>query len=261
MNLKFWKYQGTGNDFIMIDNRQNVFISGEKTVSSLCRRRTGIGADGLIIIENHPSLDFSMRYFNADGKEASMCGNGGRCAIAFAKYLGICNNHTAFKAVDGKHEGMVLNDQIRLKMQDVNKFLEMDGDFFLNTGSPHYVTFREDVEHYDVAREGKKIRYSSSFQPEGTNVNFVRIVNDNTLFNRTYERGVEEETLSCGTGSVAAAITLAIKRQNVSSPVTVNTPGGILHVYFTQKKENSFTDIWLEGPASSVFEGTTIISD
>jgi len=261
MILRLWKYQGTGNDFIMIDNRKDVFSTDEKTIARLCKRRTGIGADGMIMLHDHHGLDFSMHYFNADGKEASMCGNGGRCAVAFARFLGISGDHTRFMAADGIHEGEIHDNLISLKMQDVANIRQEKDYFFLNTGAPHYVTFRADVMHIDVASYGKTIRYRDDFQPEGTNVNFVQIIDSQTLFNRTYEKGVENETLSCGTGSVAAALSLTVLRQNVRSPVTVRTPGGKLSVYFTRKDKNRFTDIRLEGPAVPVFEGIIQLPD
>ncbi len=255
MKVSFSKYQGTGNDFIMIDNRTRHFVPDEKAVARLCSRRTGIGADGLILIEPDESTDFSMRYFNADGKEATMCGNGGRCVIDFAHSLGISGNKTLFRATDGIHEGRIEQNLIRLKMQEVQDINTKNNSYILNTGSPHYVTFVQDVKAYPVVIKGREIRYSPDFQPEGINVNFVEILDNNTIFNRTYERGVEDETLSCGTGSVAAALVFSMLRQNGSHPVKVHTLGGVLKVSFKKVGNNKFTDIWLEGPAEKVFDG------
>jgi len=261
VRLFFSKYQGTGNDFVMVDNRKQGFIPDEKTVEALCHRRTGVGADGLIIVESHDTYDFAMRYFNADGGESTMCGNGGRCAIAFAHAQGICSLQTRFLAVDGLHEGMIDGKRVLLKMQDVDKISKRDTGYFLDTGSPHFVIFTSGVKDFPVLEEGRKIRYSKEFTPGGTNVNFVEILNQTTLFNRTYERGVEDETLSCGTGSVAAALGFAYSRQNVSSPVTVLTRGGTLQVSFEAKGNGTYADVWLQGPATPVFNGTVTIPE
>jgi len=261
MRLFFSKYQGTGNDFIMVDNRKQGFIPDEKIVKALCHRRTGVGADGLIIVEPHDTYDFSMRYFNADGHESTMCGNGGRCAIAFAYAEGICSKKPFFMAADGLHEGIIDGKLVHLKMQDVDKISKIDKGFFLDTGSPHFVVFTNGVKDFPVFQEGRKIRYRKEFAPRGTNVNFVEIINQTTLFNRTYERGVEEETLSCGTGSVAAALVFVYTRHNVSSPVTVLTQGGTLRIFFKAKEYGKFTDIWLQGFATAVFNGTITIPE
>ncbi len=255
MEWTFYKYQGTGNDFIMIDDRDGQFPADQEIISSLCTRRTGIGADGLILLQEHPGYDFSMRYFNADGHESTMCGNGGRCVIAFARSLGVCGEETRFLAVDGEHTGEIRDGLIRLKMNDVRKIRETGEGWFLDTGSPHYVLFREDVEHTDIFHEGRELRNSDLFRPEGSNINFTQVIGQQTIFNRTYERGVEDETLSCGTGSIAAALTHAHIRQNVSSPVTVLTRGGRLKVHFQPGEEVLYREIYLEGPALQVFRG------
>ncbi len=259
MKLHFSKYQGTGNDFVMIDNRNKRFPAGREVIAQMCRRRTGIGADGLILLEEDDTYDFAMRYFNADGGESTMCGNGGRCVIAFAHHLGLFKKRTVFRAVDGLHEGEIEGEWVRLKMNDVKGIRQIEEGYFLDTGSPHYVLFREDTEKTDVIAEGRQWRYSDLFRPEGTNVNFVQVSGPSRLYNRTYERGVEDETLSCGTGSIAAALTLAHTRQNVSSPVTVVTRGGTLKVHFRQTDTTLFTDIYLEGPATHVFDGEILI--
>ncbi len=260
MKISFHKYQGTGNDFIMIDNRSGQFYPEESVVAALCRRRTGIGADGLILLEDHAGYDFSMRYFNADGREATMCGNGGRCVIAFARALGVCGDRPRFLASDGEHTGEILGDSIKLKMKDVNEIRQTEGGYFLDTGSPHYVLFREDVQNTDVFSEGRELRYSALFAPEGANINFVQVLDPQTIYNRTYERGVEDETLSCGTGSIAAALVHTYTRQNVSSPVTVRTRGGTLKVWFEKGEDPLYGEIMLEGPATAVYEGTIRIS-
>ncbi len=252
----FYKYQATGNDFVMIDNRQNDFNgSNQALIRKLCDRRFGIGADGLILISNDPLVDFNMRYFNADGKEASMCGNGGRCAVAFARYLNIFQGeHVTFLAVDGEHEAYLSAEVVKLKMIDVSKTEEIKEGIFMETGSPHYVEFCSDIDQINVFEEGTKIRNSDIFGPGGTNVNFVEY-KDEIVHIRTFERGVENETLSCGTGSVAAALAVSLKYRNDKKAYPLKAPGGNLVVSFEQKPDGSFRNIWLEGPASHVFEG------
>ncbi|NOY36925.1 MAG: diaminopimelate epimerase [Chlorobi bacterium] len=258
----FSKYHGTGNDFIMIDNRAKTFPVKRGLISAMCNRHFGIGADGLILIENHPSLDFTMRYFNADGKESTMCGNGGRCAVAFAGSLGLVKgNRVPFMAPDGEHQAEIQNNIISLKMRDVLSVEQHDEYFFMNTGSPHYVTFVENIDDLDVVTLGRRIRYAEAFKPGGTNVNFARHLEPGKIYNRTYERGVENETLSCGTGSVAAAISAAILRQYDINSITVRTPGGELTVRFQPEPGGRFADIRLEGPAVFVFSGTVNTTD
>lgn len=257
MEISFYKYQGTGNDFVMIDNRQPLLSEwNESLVSHLCDRRFGIGADGLILLQNHPDYDFQMVYFNADGRKGSMCGNGGRCVVAFAKYLGVVDQSCNFLAVDGPHEAKIRPDAwVELKMSEVNEVEKGTDYYYLNTGSPHYVQFVENVENWDVVGNGKAIRYSDRFKAQGTNVNFVQNTDDGIAV-ATYERGVEDETLSCGTGVTAAA--MAYHQQlgtgESSRTVKVATKGGQLEVRFAQKG-NSFTEVWLCGPAQQVFLG------
>jgi len=252
----FYKYQATGNDFVMIDNRQNNFNgSNYSLIRKLCDRRFGIGADGLILISNDPLYDFNMRYFNADGKEASMCGNGGRCAVAFARHLKIFrDDHVSFSAVDGEHEAYMETETVNLKMIDVLKTEEVKQGIFMETGSPHYVELCSDIEQINVLKNGMAIRNSEDFKPDGTNVNFVEYKND-IIHIRTYERGVENETLSCGTGSVAAALAISIKYKENKKSYPLKAPGGHLKVSFEQKSDGSFRNIWLEGPATRVFAG------
>lgn len=253
--MKFYKYQGTGNDFIVIDDRDLSFNLSKEEIHLLCDRRFGIGSDGLMLLQNAEEFDFRMVYFNADGSEGSMCGNGGRCLVRFAHDLGIITNKTQFIATDGPHEAEVFSDQISLKMQDVKKVDNFKTAFFTNTGSPHYIDFLTDLTSFPVKPEGEKIRYSEDFKAEnGTNVNFAEILNDTTLFVRTYERGVEDETYSCGTGVTAAALA-ANYAKNFKSPVQIQTLGGKLEVKFDKKEDNSYFNIYLIGPAEKVFEG------
>lgn len=255
MNIHFYKYQGTGNDFVIVDNRNGAYSTlTTEQIAHLCDRRFGIGADGLMMLETHPEYDFQMKYYNADGREGSMCGNGGRCLTAFAKQMGIDKKEVKFIAVDGPHEaGFRDNGWVDLKMQNVDWVEVGNMYFYLNTGSPHFVKFVTDVQEVDVYEQGREIRYNERFAAEGTNVNFVQEV-DNGIFVRTYERGVEDETFSCGTGVTAAALTAAPPEAGTYS-VPVETLGGHLEIKFTRTGERSFSDIWLCGPATLVFEG------
>ena len=256
MKITFYKYQGTGNDFILIDNRQNVFdIKKNDLVQKLCNRKFGIGSDGLMLLQNKVGYDFEMIFFNPDGSK-SLCGNGSRCIVAFANLLGIIKNKARFITFDGEHIAEILqNEEVSLKMNDV-KSVENGNDFyFLNTGSPHYCAFVTDVKHHDVFSEGKKIRYSERFKTEGTNVNLLE-KKGNSVFVRTYERGVENETLSCGTGVTAAGLVASLVGiSSADNFCNVNTLGGNLKVKFKKNPDNSFSDIWLEGPATFVFKG------
>jgi len=253
MEVKFYKYQGTGNDFVMIDNRNGLFSSSNYSlVARLCHRRYGIGADGLILLENAEDYDFRMVYFNSDGNQGSMCGNGGRCIVKFAYDLGVIKNKTSFIAVDGPHDAFIENNLVHLKMIDVSSIEKNEDHFFLNTGSPHYVKSVNDINNYLVVEEGKNIRYNQRFKEKGTNVNFTEKL-DELLHVRTYERGVEDETYSCGTGVTAAA--LAASYNGMTSPVKIKTLGGDLSVSF-KKNQDSFEEIFLIGPAEQVFIGT-----
>ena len=255
MKIAFYKYQGTGNDFIMIDDRSGSFPASKELIGNLCHRRFGIGADGLILLQNADGYDFRMVYFNADGGEGSMCGNGGRCAVRFAHDLGLFLTDTSFIAVDGPHEGVASSDKIRLKMSPVSNVEQYAGYDFMNTGSPHYITYVDDIKDTDVVGIGKKVRYGSIYGPVGgTNVNFVEILEDNHLIVRTYERGVEDETYSCGTG-VTACVLSAYIHEGWNSPVTVETLGGTLEVAYKEITPGKFDDIFLIGPAVKVFEG------
>ncbi|MAY83739.1 MAG: diaminopimelate epimerase [Flavobacteriales bacterium] len=253
MNFSFSKYQGTGNDFIMIDGRENNYHFTAEEIAKLCHRRFGIGADGLIIIKNHPELDFEMDYYNADGSQ-SFCGNGSRCAQAFARELGMIRDRSDFIAIDGTHEGKKDGEWYATHMADVgaDRIEQIGDDWLINTGSPHYIRFVEDLDNYDIYNEGKKIRYSDRFKADGVNVNFVEI-HEEGISVRTYERGVEDETYSCGTGVTAAAIAYVQKDGLHLSEVPVYTKGGPLSIQMNRKSEDSFTDVWLKGPALKVF--------
>lgn len=255
MKQVFYKYQGTGNDFVMIDNRQNQFNKNNtKYIAQLCDRRFGIGADGLILLENHDDCDFKMVYYNADGNQSTMCGNGGRCIVAFANFLGIIKNETTFIAIDGLHHAKIENDYVELQMQDVTTIKLEENYTFLDTGSPHHVELRSKVAEINVKDEGSKIRYSELYGKAGSNVNFVQKVSDNTFKLRTYERGVEDETLSCGTGATAVAISMNFIGETEKNLLNLQVEGGELSVYF-QKEGNTYTNVWLCGAAKQVFKG------
>lgn len=258
--MKFYKYQGTGNDFVMIDNRlENFPKNNTKLVESLCDRRFGIGADGLILLENDNSTDFKMVYYNSDGNESSMCGNGGRCLVAFAKSLNVINNEATFIATDGLHNATIdENGIVSLQMKDVSEVKIEDEYVFLNTGSPHHVTLVNDLENYNVKENGATIRYSDLYGKVGSNVNFVNQLSENHFALRTFERGVEDETLSCGTGATATAIAMNAIGKTNSNAIDINVEGGKLKVTF-EKSEKGFEKVFLIGPATFVFEGTITI--
>lgn len=253
--MHFYKYQGTGNDFIMFDNREAKIEITKKQVARLCDRRFGIGADGLILLNAHADYDFEMVYFNADGSQ-SMCGNGGRCTVKFASDRGIIKAGYRFLAIDGGHEARIeTNGKVALKMNDVPGVRRHNGRYILNTGSPHYVEMVEgDLMSLDVVKKGRAIRYSDEYKQEGINVNFVQQTDEpDKVIVRTYERGVEDETFSCGTGVTAAAL-VNYHNEAGYNYVCVQTKGGMLNVEF-DKTENGFKNIWLIGPAEKVFEG------
>jgi diaminopimelate epimerase len=254
--MHFYKYQGTGNDFIFLDNRERSYSAlTQDHIKNLCDRRFGIGADGLILLNTKTGFDFEMKYYNADGRESSMCGNGGRCLVKFAYDLGIHKSSYRFLATDGVHEAEMDNDSIvNLKMKDVREIRDYHGDFILDTGSPHYVKIVADVMAYDVFHKGMDIRNGSDFVKEGINVNFVEQKKTDEIIVRTYERGVEDETFSCGTGVTASALA-CFHNELGYNDVTVFTKGGKLTVKFDRVGENSFQNIWLCGPAVKVFEG------
>jgi diaminopimelate epimerase len=256
MNLEFYKYQGTGNDFIIIDqyNKEAVELS-QRQIKHLCNRHFGIGADGLMFIHKKEGYDFEMVYFNADGNQSTMCGNGGRCIVKLAHHIGIHKTRYHFIAIDGDHEAEIdLDGTVRLKMKDVDKVTHHGGYAVLNTGSPHFVKFASDVKNIDVFDSGRTIRNSDAFVKEGINVNFVETLDEDSIYVRTYERGVEDETLSCGTGVTAAALVSA-HNDNGFNAVDVKVPGGRLRVEFDKIDDQHFENIWLCGPAEFVFKG------
>lgn len=256
MQLQFDKYQGTGNDFILIDNRKSSIKLSVAQIAFLCDRRFGIGADGLMLLENADGYDFRMVYYNADGNESTMCGNGGRCIVAFAQKLGVVGNNASFIAIDGAHTATVNEDgTVSLQMQDVQEVLYADGYTQLNTGSPHYVVFVDDVTTTDVFNTGRSIRNSERYQPKGINVNFVQRVTDSSIHVRTYERGVEDETYSCGTGVTAAAIA-ASRNATGHIRTDIKTPGGNLLVSFDKKDASHIVNVILHGPATFVYTGS-----
>jgi len=254
MKIDFYKYQGTGNDFVMIDNRNMDFPKANTAlIAKLCDRRFGVGADGLILLENDEATDFRMLYYNADGKEGSMCGNGGRSIVAFAAHLRIIEAKTTFIAVDGLHEATVSKETIRLKMKDVPQLHTKPNAIFLNTGSPHHVQLVADLERFDVVKEGRKLRYGL-YGEAGSNINFAEEKGNNEFAIRTYERGVEDETLSCGTGVTALALSMATLGKVVDNKVSVHAKGGNLEVTF-EKDGAGFKNIFLSGKAEQVFKG------
>jgi diaminopimelate epimerase len=261
MTLHFYKYQGTGNDFILADNRKNEYSSlTTAQIHQLCDRRFGIGADGLMLLNEKPGYDFEMKYYNADGKEGSMCGNGGRCMAKFAYHLGIHREMYRFFAADGLHEAEIdIDGIVSLKMKDVKSVKKFHNDFLVNTGSPHYIKMVTDVMDMDVYKKGHEIRNSKEFVDEGINVNFVEQLSEpDKIIVRTYERGVEDETFSCGTGVTAAAL-VCYHNENGFNDVEVKTLGGLLTVEFDRIDDNNFENIWLCGSAEKVYEGTVEI--
>lgn len=259
MKIHFDKYQGTGNDFIIIDNRDLLFPKTNiSLIKEFCDRRFGIGSDGLILLENSEEVDFNMVYFNADGNEGTMCGNGGRCIVAFANKLGIISKNTTFNAIDGLHYATIDHNIVNLQMTDVTNIEVFENHSFLNTGSPHHVIFCDSVEDLNVKELGSKIRNGAPYFKEGTNVNFVKQISEDSFKVRTYERGVEDETLACGTGVTAVAIAAHQINKTVSNSIKLKVLGGNLEVSF-EKDGNSYKNVFLKGPAQFVFEGNITI--
>lgn len=256
MKYNFFKYQGAGNDFVIIDNRDLKFDKqNAKLVEYICHRRFGVGADGLITLEEAEGYDFKMTYFNSDGYEASMCGNGGRCIVAFAKKIGLIDSSTSFIAADGIHKATIEEQNlVNLHMIDVDSIESHIDGYFLNTGVPHLVHFVSDLHVVDVDIEGRQLRFDARFQPEGTNVNFVK-QEGNLLIINTYERGVEGETLACGTGITAAALSAAFKSGETQGTYHIQAKGGELEVSY-KRNGNQFSNVWLKGPAELVFQGS-----
>lgn len=257
MQIPFYKYEGTGNDFVMIDNREGHFPKeNQSLVAHLCDRRFGIGGDGLILLEKDVDSDFKMVYYNSDGNQSSMCGNGGRCIVAFAKKLGLIEGSAFFNAVDGVHQATIFDhDIVNLHMNDVSAVDLQPTYVFLNTGSPHHVEFVDDLREIDIKAKGSEIRYGKLYGEVGANVNFVKQVDANSFAIRTYERGVEDETLSCGTGATAVAIAMHALGKTSANSVAIFVEGGNLEVSF-MKEEGAYTNVCLKGPATFVFKGT-----
>ena len=254
MKMTFYKYQGTGNDFVVIDNRNGFFPKDNHSmIAEICNRKYGIGADGFLLLENNSKVDFTMVYYNADGKLGSMCGNGGRCIVHFANFLNIINENIVFEAIDGLHEASIHNAIVSLKMNDVAAININSNSVFLNTGSPHHVEMVQDLKNYNVVENGSLIR-NKTYGKEGSNINFVEKIGTNLFAVRTYERGVEAETLSCGTGVTAVAIALSETNRIDTNNVELHTEGGNLLVHFS-KLNGTYYDVYLEGPAKQVFKG------
>lgn len=261
MRTAFAKYEGAGNDFILIDNREGIFNPEGSRIARLCDRHFGIGADGLMTLTHHAEIDCSMRYYNADGSPGEMCGNGARCFALFAEHLGIGGETKFFDATDGLHTARIrrtkgAEGEIEVGMIAVRKIRQGDGWWYLNTGVPHYVEFVDDLSGIDVCGRGRAIRYDLSRFPRGTNVNFVEEIGAGEIRMRTYERGVEGETLACGTGATAAAIVTSFTRQPGVQRFRVHVPGGELEVRFSHDHQSQiYTEIRLTGPARRVFDG------
>ena len=255
MKIKFQKYQGTGNDFIIINNNRLSFPNKNKDlIKHLCDRKFGIGSDGLILINPSAKTDFEMLYFNSDGNLGSMCGNGARCSVKFAQNQKIIKSNTIFNACDGNHNATINKDLITLSMKPVDKIKTFNNDLFLDTGSPHYIRFVENIEGFNVYNEGKLIRNSSEFKDEGVNVNFVQIISENEFSVRTFERGVEDETLSCGTGVTAVTLAMFHLKKTNSKKLKIKTRGGELTVEFNNS-ENGYSEIYLTGSVKMIFSG------
>lgn len=258
MRVQFFKYQGTGNDFVMLDNFDGRYDNlTVEMVQYICDRKLGVGADGLIKLSRDPDVDFNVDYYNSDGSK-SFCGNGARCSVAFAHRLGKINDHTVFSAIDGVHRAEIKEGIVRLEMLPVHTIHSVEGDFELNTGSPHYVHFVEPGEEKDIYEYGKRIRYSEPYNEHGINVNLVTEEKD-AIWVETYERGVENETLSCGTGVTACALVYMVKEGIFEGKVKVHTKGGTLSVE-GEREDDGFTNIWLSGPAQMVFDGSIELS-
>jgi len=253
--MTFYKYQGTGNDFVIVDNRlQFIDKNDTKRIATICDRRFGIGADGFILLENDENVDFKMVYYNADGNESTMCGNGGRCIVAFAKFLNIIDNETEFIAVDGFHKAKIEEGLVHLQMQDVSEIESFENHIFLDTGSPHHVELVSELKNFDVKSNGSKIRYAEPYNEAGSNVNFVEQLSIENFAVRTYERGVEDETLSCGTGVTAVALAMHKSGKTKADKISLQTQGGQLKVTFNFN-DKAYNNIWLIGPAQQVFKG------
>ena len=255
MKISFDKYHGCGNDFIIINNLSNTFPnSSVNLIKNLCDRNLGIGADGLILINDSKNEAFEMKYYNSDGKISTMCGNGGRCAMHYSSQMGISNEKSKFLACDGLHYGEVSNDSVRISLQGVDGYRLINDDIFIDTGSPHLVKILKNISNINILKKSRDIQKSKDFISSGVNVNYVSIIDPDSIQLRTYERGVENETLSCGTGAVAAALSFSIVTNSSLKKVLVKTLGGNLLVEF-KNDNNNFYDIYLSGKVKKVFSG------
>lgn len=255
MIISFSKFHGAGNDFILINTLDQIFSPLPELISSMCARHMGIGADGIITLSRNNSGKFKMIYYNSDGHEGSMCGNGGRCFVSFLAKLGLVKDKVEFEAFDGNHKAQILSpEKIKLQLKDVSDFKLMDSNYFIDTGSPHYIVFDQNVGSLDVFSKGRKLRFNTDLFPEGSNIDFVQIEN-NKLYVRTYERGVESETLSCGTGVTASAMAAFLASGMKQNVWEIATKGGPLEVEFLFKND-LFSEVWLTGPVKNVFDGT-----
>lgn len=261
MNLNFYKYQALGNDFILVDDmKTNISPKlNETLITKLCNRKFGIGADGILVLVNHPKYDFEIKYFNSDGSP-SLCCNGSRCAIDYAYSLGIINKNAEIMAYDGTHKAFIEDSKVKIQMKNINKIEYYGEDMFINTGAPHYIRFWDNLAIKDISKLGKSIK--KDFEKD-TNITFIENTKPKTLngsvFATTYEKGVEEETLACGTGAIAAAIASNIKYK-IPSPICINMKGGKLYVEFNKDKD-TFKDIFIKGDANEVFKGNINIKN
>ena len=256
MEIDFSKYNGAGNDFILIDDRDNLINDNKLLISYLCDRHFGVGADGLIILKESNNYDFEILHYTSDGNLGSLCGNGSRCAVLFAYNKNIIGRKTVFKAFDGIHSAEILdNGLIKMEMNVNSDIVSNSYGTWLDTGSPHLVIEKDNIDKLDVNNEGRLIRYNDFYKKEGVNVNFIEKISDDQFKIRTYERGVENETLACGTGSTASAICMNFLGRTKSGKITMKCRGGDLNVQFNSSN-NGFEEISITGPAKLVFDGT-----
>ncbi|MDG2372344.1 MAG: diaminopimelate epimerase [Flavobacteriaceae bacterium] len=256
MKITFYKYHGAGNDFVIVDDRKLNYSFSTNEIKEICDRKFGIGSDGFILLRNHIKYDFEMIYYNSDGKTSTMCGNGGRCIVAFANYLKIIKTNTVFQAIDGAHEAIIINDSsVLLKMNNIDHISSNENYTFIDSGSPHHVIEQSDLNLVNIKEKGSKIRYSKMYNPQGVNVNFVQKVSSKEFMIRTYERGVEDETFSCGSGAVASAVTMRYLGRTKQNKIKMKTLGGDLIICFEFESSKMFSEITLEGPVKQVFKG------
>ena len=262
--IEFYKMSGSGNDFIIIDNRNNIVDENSLSnfIANVCRRKMAVGADGMILVENSDDADFKWRFFNSDGSVAEMCGNGARCVARFAYLNNIAGSNMSFETLAGLVKAEVIEERVKVKMTNPSELkaddaVELKNGLVsissINTGVPHVVMVKDSIDDIDIVKIGREIRYHDKFSPAGTNVNFACRIKNNTIAVRTYERGVEDETLACGTGAVASAIIMANKMK-IDSPLSVLTrSGGYLNIFF-KERDGQYYDIYLEGDARIIYK-------